>query len=197
MAGAHQRQRERRFQHALHQHFDLAAARLAPEQPRLDHARVVEDEQVIAIEQFNDVAEVTVGEAPVRNVQQAARGAIGQRMLRDQSCGQIEIEICEPELAFGNGLTGHKSLASGVRDAARRTCTLGGLNWRAAFGRPGGGPHSKCWPRYRGAGKGNRTLTVLLPRDFESRASTSSAIPANSYFKERAGFCLRPLALRA
>ena len=87
VAGAYQRQRERRFQHALHQHFDLAAARLAAEKPRLDHARVVEDEQVIAIEQFNDVAEVTVGEAPVGNVQQAARGAIGQRMLRDQSRG--------------------------------------------------------------------------------------------------------------
>src|SRR5262252_10568338 len=31
-----------------------------------------------------------------------------------------------------------------------------------------------------GAGRENRTLTVLLPRDFESRASTSSAIPARA-----------------
>jgi hypothetical protein len=29
-----------------------------------------------------------------------------------------------------------------------------------------------------GAGRGNRTPTLLLARDFESRASTSSAIPA-------------------
>ena len=29
-----------------------------------------------------------------------------------------------------------------------------------------------------GAGRGNRTPTPLLARDFESRASTSSAIPA-------------------
>jgi hypothetical protein len=29
-----------------------------------------------------------------------------------------------------------------------------------------------------GAGRENRTLMVLPPRDFESRASTSSAIPA-------------------
>jgi hypothetical protein len=30
----------------------------------------------------------------------------------------------------------------------------------------------------RGAGRGNRTPTPLLARDFESRASTNSAIPA-------------------
>ena len=34
---------------------------------------------------------------------------------------------------------------------------------------------SKC-----GAGRGNRTPMVLPPRDFESRASTDSAIPASS-----------------
>lgn len=38
-----------------------------------------------------------------------------------------------------------------------------------------------------GAERGNRTLTLLLVRDFKSRASTNSAIPAwnaeNFYYK--------------
>ena len=44
-----------------------------------------------------------------------------------------------------------------------------------------------------GAGRENRTLMVLPPRDFESRASTNSAIPAlSSLLQASAGFWLRP-----
>src|SRR5438105_10077024 len=35
-------------------------------------------------------------------------------------------------------------------------------------------------PQFTGAGRGTRTLTVLPPADFESAASTDSAIPALS-----------------
>src|SRR6185295_17939058 len=42
--------------------------------------------------------------------------------------------------------------------------------------------------RSPGAGRGNRTPTVLPPADFESAASTSSAIPAKSGQLTRIGF---------
>ena len=35
---------------------------------------------------------------------------------------------------------------------------------------------------WNGAGKGTRTLTVLPPADFESAASTNSAIPAEVHY---------------
>ncbi|MNV79218.1 hypothetical protein D3C71_1727600 [compost metagenome] len=47
LRGAHLRQHRVAIDHALHQHLHPAAARLLAEEARLDHAGVVEDQQVI------------------------------------------------------------------------------------------------------------------------------------------------------
>ena len=47
-------------QDPLDQRFDTAAARLAAEQPRLDDARVVDDEQIAFAQQLRKVAEAPV-----------------------------------------------------------------------------------------------------------------------------------------
>ena len=66
------------------------------------------------------------------------------------------------------------------RAAARRRRSAAGGRLRACATRPVG----RSWSRTSrgggldGAGRGNRTLTMSPPPDFESGASTSSAIPA-------------------
>ncbi len=97
LAGADLRQHRVLVQQALDQHFDLAAAGLVAEEARLDHAGVVEDQQVAGAQVVDQVGELAVIEMRVLRVvacgQQAARGAVGQGGLRDQLGRQIEIEI--------------------------------------------------------------------------------------------------------
>ena len=154
VAGTDQCQRQRGLQHAFDQRLDLSATGLAPQQPRLDHAGVVEHEQIVRAEQLLDVGEVQVAQRGWRDVQQATCAAIGQRVLRNQLRRQLEVKIGERQLTFGDGLTGH-------------ACPLA-RNARGSLG----------------AGKGNRTLTVLLPEPANAPASPSQ-------------FCFRPLAPQA
>ncbi|KGD43715.1 hypothetical protein DO70_6589 [Burkholderia pseudomallei] len=90
---------------ALDQHLDLAAACLATEEARLEHLRVVEDEQVARRDARGQLGEAPVDEARGRarvrvvHLEQAARAAFGQRGLRDQLGRQIEIEIGKREHA--------------------------------------------------------------------------------------------------
>ena len=109
VAGADHRERERRLDDALDQRLDAAAGRLASEQPRLQHARVVEHQQVAGHEQALDVGEREVARRVARDVQQPARRALGQRVLRDQVRRQVEIEVVEGEvLCRLHGFTGHE-----------------------------------------------------------------------------------------
>ncbi len=80
---------------ALDQDLDGAAGVLAPVQPRRQHARVVEDEQIARREQLDEIGEAAVVEFPVRRVddEQAARRALRERRLRDQLGRQVEVKI--------------------------------------------------------------------------------------------------------
>ena len=83
------------IEHALDQHLDLAAAVLAPGEPRLDHARIVHDQQVAGLHEVRKVAKAAVGEFAVVAVemQQAAGAALPGRILRYQRGRQLVIEI--------------------------------------------------------------------------------------------------------
>ncbi len=63
LAGADLRDRVRRVDDALEQHLDLAAAFLDAEEARLDHARVVEHQQVAGCEQVRQIGEMPIADA--------------------------------------------------------------------------------------------------------------------------------------
>ena len=77
-------------EHALDQHFDLAAGCLLAEEARLQHPRVVEDQQVAGLEQADDVGEMAIGDAVAVELQQARSAAVGQRGLGDALGRQVE-----------------------------------------------------------------------------------------------------------
>ena len=102
MAGAHLRARGTRAFDPLDHHFDASAGVLASEQTRLDHARVIEYEQISGSKpsrQFSNTA-VLKAFAGSRD-QKSTGGALRQRRLRDQLVGELEIEIGP---AHGDGL---------------------------------------------------------------------------------------------
>ena len=82
-------------QQPLDQHLDRTAALLVTMKTRLDHARVVEDEQVTRVEQLRQLGEDMVDSGQAPRVEQARRAALRGRMLRDQLGRQIEIEVVE------------------------------------------------------------------------------------------------------
>ena len=58
------------------------------------HASVVEDEEVIRSKQVGEIAELAIMQyARALDVQQARGGAVGQRLLRDEGVGEIEVEV--------------------------------------------------------------------------------------------------------
>ena len=59
--GAHISIRLMRALQALQQNLDAAAAFLLPEQPRRQHARIVEHQQIIGLEQIRQIAHHAVG----------------------------------------------------------------------------------------------------------------------------------------
>ena len=86
-------------QHALDQHLDATARGLGAEQARLDHAGVVEHEQVARVQQAGQLAEDAVDERVGRAIEQARTAAFGRRMLRDQVVRQLEVEVAEAMVA--------------------------------------------------------------------------------------------------
>lgn len=69
-----------RRQHALNQQFELAAAGLLAEQPRLDDFGVVEHQQVARLQQIGQVAKAPVDERvgpAIEQARSAARSAAG------------------------------------------------------------------------------------------------------------------------
>ena len=79
-------------QHALHQHFNLAAADLAAEHARRDHAGIVEHQQVAGFQLIQQIGEYTVRQRPARPVQlqQAACAAFGPGIVGNQGFGKFK-----------------------------------------------------------------------------------------------------------
>ena len=93
LAGAQVHQHLVTGQHALDQRLDLPAGGLDAEQPRLDHAGVVEDQQVAGVQQRRQVAEHPIDRRRAGTVEQPRPAAFGRRMLRNQLGRQVEIEV--------------------------------------------------------------------------------------------------------
>ena len=95
MPGAHQRQRFVLPDDALDEYLDLAASVLATEQARLDHARVVENQQVTRSDQARKLGKAPVVDrtAGAVQMQEPARAPLGQRALRDQFFRKRVVEL--------------------------------------------------------------------------------------------------------
>jgi hypothetical protein len=74
---------------------------------RLDHARVVENQQVSGCEQARQLGEAAVAKLAAANVQQAAAGAFDRRVLGNQFGRQREVEVVDGQ-RHGGSLRSHK-----------------------------------------------------------------------------------------
>ncbi len=142
----------------LDQHFDTSARGLAADRARVDHARVVEHGEVPGTQQRRQVGEAAVVERVTVDVEQPACAPRARGHLRDQLGRQRVVEVRQLERRGHAGSVCLVNAAAGASARRRR--------------------RERPRARRLGAGRGNRTPTVLLPADFESAASTSSAIPA-------------------
>ena len=97
-------------EHALDQQLQLAAAGLLAEHAGLDHACVVEHQQVARLQQVGQFAEDAVGGRGGAPVQQARAAALGGRVLGDEQLGQLEVEVAQGEGAGCGGGRGHAGL---------------------------------------------------------------------------------------
>lgn len=95
LAGAHVGQHAVAVEHALDQHFQLAAGGFLAEQPRRDHPGVVEHHQVAGAQVVEQVSELLVGQLAAGAIehQQAAAMTLGQWMAGDQGIGEFEGKI--------------------------------------------------------------------------------------------------------
>ena len=86
MARAQVHERAARAEHPLEQHLDAPAGRLAPDDARRQHARVVEDEQVAGAQELRQLGEQPIldGARGAVEHEQTARAPLGERHLRDQ-----------------------------------------------------------------------------------------------------------------
>ena len=102
MVGADLRQHFIGPEHAFDHHLDPPAAFLLADEPRLDHARVVEHHHVAGCDQPGDIAELPVGKRarPAVEMQQPAAAALAGGMLRDQFLRQLVVEIVETHPAI-------------------------------------------------------------------------------------------------
>ncbi len=99
MARADERKRLARGLRALDEDLDLAAGALLPRQPRLDDARVVQDQGVARTHELGEILERQVAQGAARiEVQQAAGGAYRGRMLGDELGRQVVIELGDEHL---------------------------------------------------------------------------------------------------
>ena len=101
---------------AQQQALDGAAARhAAAEQPRGEHARVVDDEQIARAQQRREIAD---GAVPARAgdavEHQEPRGAARRGLLRDQLVRKVEVEIAKR--SWNNSRLANRSLSVYNRD---------------------------------------------------------------------------------
>ena len=86
----------------FHQHFDLAARRLATEKPRRDHPGIVEHQQISGSKQIRKVPDTLVLKRPGGAIhhQQATGAAVRQRVFRDSFGRQVVIEVGRLEVPW-------------------------------------------------------------------------------------------------
>ena len=135
LAGAHLGDGVPFVNDALEQHLDPAAAVLDAEEARLDHARVVEDEQIPGAHQGGQVGETAVGELPAGDVQQPAAAALGGGVLGDQLGREGKVEIVDGQR---HGVTKRNGLPLGKRNKNRKFSNLRGADYSTS------GPLSPC-----------------------------------------------------
>ncbi|MPM66500.1 hypothetical protein SDC9_113408 [bioreactor metagenome] len=87
------------LQHAFDEQFQLAAAFLLAEQARLEHAGVVEDQQIARLQQVGQFAEDTVCGRSFAAIEQPRGAAHAGRVLCNQGFGKFEIEVAQVEFA--------------------------------------------------------------------------------------------------
>ena len=91
-------------ENALDQQLQLAAAGFLAKQARLEHARVVEHEQVARLQQRRQVTKDAIHGLRAAPVEQARGAALGRRVLRDQLGRQREVEVLQREVARRAGV---------------------------------------------------------------------------------------------
>src|SRR5882724_7872293 len=95
MARAQHGKRAARRYDALDEYLHPAARCLRPHQSRLDHARVIEDEQIPLTNEFRQVGKTVVRALPgiALEMEHPAGTALGSRKLRDERGRQIVFEL--------------------------------------------------------------------------------------------------------
>ena len=97
LAGPHLGQHFTLPHHALDHHLDAPATGLVAQQPRRNHPRVVEHQQIARPEITQKIGELPVLQQAIGapQAQQAAAGTFCRRVMSDQLIGQIEAKIGE------------------------------------------------------------------------------------------------------
>ena len=134
LAGPHVRQGAVGVGDAFDQHFDLAACGLVAGQARLDHAGVVEHQQVAGAQQPFQVGEAAVMElAGAVQVQQPAARALGGGRLRDELGRQLVVEV-----GNGKGLHGISVSGGGCGEGRSKGAGPPAIGAAKKRARPGG-----------------------------------------------------------
>ena len=101
-AGANMRQCGGGTEHALNQQFNFSAAGLFAKQARLHDARLVEHQQVTALEQHAQIGKQQIAHrAPLRH-QQPACPTLRRRKLRNERRRQREVKVSKREMGGGS-----------------------------------------------------------------------------------------------
>src|SRR5471032_1519026 len=98
-------------EHTLDQHFQLAAGRLLPEQPRRNDTGIVEHHQIARAQMLQQIGELTMRQRasdPIQG-QQTTAATFGQRMASDQRIRKLEGKVSNTH--DGVRLAGPESLA--------------------------------------------------------------------------------------
>ena len=136
---------------ALEQQLDAPAGGLGRGHARLDHAGVVEDQEIAWPDERRQVGEREVAAPTALDVQQPAAGALGRRRLGDELVRQVELEIARRQDGACGQVVGHgrgSARTCGRRPAEVRPRRLESAPWRAVA--PGG--------------RERRTPAILPPR---------------------------------
>src|SRR5258706_2449297 len=116
---------------ALDEHLRPAARCLRPHQSRLDHARVIEDEQIPLTNEFRQVGKTVVRALPgiALEMEHAAGTAFGSRKLRDERGRQIVFELFNSHGAHYIGGCGRSPVALKTEMSINSLPLPGWRNW--------------------------------------------------------------------
>ena len=112
MACTQHGERATRRHDALDEHLHPASGCLRPQQSRLDHPRIVEDEQIPFPNEIRQVGKTVVRASPgiALEMKHAAGTALGSRKLRDERGGQVVIKLFNSHRAHYIGGCGRSRL---------------------------------------------------------------------------------------